>query len=107
MKTAVGAVIATVAASTCCLGPVVAAAIGAGTLGAASARFEPYRPWFLGLAVILMGAAFVTTYGREPATCADGRCVPSSRRTARVVLWVAAVLVALLAAFPYYVTWFV
>ena len=106
MKSAVGAVVAAFAASTCCLGPVVAAAFGAGTLGAASARFEPYRPWLLGAAVILIGAAFVTTYRREP-TCANEACAPAPRCKARVVFWVAAVLVGLLAAFPYDVKWLV
>ncbi len=107
MKAVVGSVAAAVAASVCCIGPVVAATIGAGALGAASTRFEPYRPWFLGLTVILLGTAFVTTYRREPATCADGSCAPSSRRTAKIVLWVAVVLVGLLATFPYYAKWLV
>jgi len=102
MKAVVGSVVAAVAASVCCVGPVVAAAIGAGALGAASRWFEPYRPWLLGLTAILLGMAFVTTYRREPATCADGSCAPSSRRTAKVVLWMAVVVVGLLAAFPYY-----
>jgi len=107
MKAVVGSVVAAVAASVCCIGPVVAAAIGAGAIGAASAWFEPYRPWFLGLTAILLGAAFVTTYRRQPAACADGSCAPSSRRTAKIVLWLAAVLVGLLAAFPYYAKWLV
>ena len=107
MKAVVGSVVAAVAASVCCIGPVVAAAIGAGALGAASTRLEPYRPWFLGLTAILLGTAFVTTYGGRPATCADGSCAPSSRRTAKIVLWVAVVVVGLLAAFPYYSKWLV
>ena len=49
---------------------------------------------------------FVSAYRREPA-CADDACAPPSRRTARIVLWVAVVLVGLLAAFPYYMKWFV
>lgn len=107
MKMVVGSVIAAGAASVCCIGPVVAAAIGAGALGAASTQLEPYRPWLLGLTVLLLGLAFATTYRREPAPCADGSCAPSSRRTAKIVLWVAVALVGLLAAFPYYVAWFV
>ena len=107
MKAVVGSVVAAVAASACCLGPVVLSVIGAGALGAASRWFEPYRPWFLGATAILLGMAFMTTYRREPATCTDGSCAPSSRRTAKVVLWVAAVLVGLLAAFPYYVEWLI
>ncbi|MBI4521498.1 MAG: hypothetical protein HY701_11730 [Gemmatimonadetes bacterium] len=73
--------------------------------GAASTRLEPYRPWFLGLTAMLLGAAFVGTYRRQPAACADGSCAPASRRTARIVLWIAAVVVAVIATFPSWVTW--
>lgn len=107
MKLIVGSVVTAVAASICCMGPVVAAALGAGALGAASIKLEPYRPWFLGLTVILVGAAFATTYRRPGAECADGSCAPSSRRTAKIVLWVTVALVGLVAAFPYYIEWFV
>ena len=47
--------------------------IGAGALGAASTQFEPYRPWFLGLTVILLGAAFTTTNRRVPTTARGPR----------------------------------
>jgi len=107
MKALVGSVVAAVAAAVCCAGPVVAAVLGVGAIGAASRWFEPYQPWFLGLTVILLGLAFVSTYRRQPAACADGSCAPSSRRTAKIVLWVVAVVVGLLAAFPYYVEWLI
>jgi len=105
MKAVVGAVAAAVAASACCLGPVLFATIGAGALGAASLRLEPYRPWFLALTATLLGVAFVTTYRRKPDACADGTCAPSARRATKTLLWVAAALVALLATFPYYSKW--
>jgi len=106
MKAAVASVVAATAASVCCIGPVVAAVLGAGALGAASTRFEPYRPWFLGLTLILLGVGFASTYRREPE-CADGTCPPASQRTAKIVLWISVVLVGLVAAFPYYMKWFV
>jgi mercuric ion transport protein len=106
VKTAVASVVAAAAASACCIGPVVAAVLGAGALGAASTRLEPYRPWLLGGTVVLLGVGFVSAYRRE-AKCADDTCEPASRRSARIVLWIAAVVVALLAAFPYYMKWFV
>ena len=106
MKAVVASVVVAAAASVCCIGPVVAAVLGAGALGAASTRFEPYRPWFLGLTMILLGVGFVSAYRLEPE-CADGTCTPSSRRTAKIVLWTAVVLVILLATFPYYMKWLV
>lgn len=107
MKMIAASVVAAVGASVCCMGPVVAAVVGVGALGAASARLEPYRPWLLGLSVILLGAGFATTYRRERAACASGSCAPASRRTAKVVLWIAVLVVGLAAAFPYYVAWFI
>lgn len=107
MKATVASVVAALAASMCCIGPVVAALFGAGAIGAAGLWLEPYRAWLLGLTMLLLAAAFVQTYRREPAACADPACAPSSRRTARIVLWVAVVLVGLLVLFPYYMAWFV
>ena len=106
MKAVAGSVIAAAAASVCCIGPVVAAVFGAGALGAASLRVEPYRPWFLGVTTVLLGVGFASAYRREPE-CVDGTCTPSSRRTARLVLWIAVVVVILLATFPYYMKWLV
>lgn len=107
MKTAVGAAIAAFAASACCIGPVALVALGAGGFAAGSTRLEPYRPWLLGLTAVLLGAASVMTYRPRRADCADGTCAPTACRNAKVVLWLAVALVILLAAFPYYVQWFV
>ena len=106
MKAVVASVVAAAAASVCCIGPVVAAVLGVGALGAVSTRFEPYRPWLLGLTMIMLGVGFVSAYHREPE-CEDGSCTPSSRRTAKIALWIAVVLVILLATFPYYMKWLV
>lgn len=107
MKAVVGSVVAAAAASACCLGPVVFSFLGAGALGAASTRLEPYRPWFLALTAVLLGMGFIAAYRRQPAACSDGSCAPSSRRTARIMLWLAIVFVGLLATFPYYVKWLI
>src|SRR5260370_2556736 len=56
MKAVVGSVVAGVVASACWLGPVLFATLGAGALGAASIRLEPYRHWFIGLTAWLLGA---------------------------------------------------
>lgn len=108
MKIVLGSIVTAVAASACCLGPVVFSALGAGALGAAAVRFEPYRPVFLALTGALLIAAFYTTYrSREDEVCADGTCRPASRRAARVVVWIAALIVLLLVTFPYYVEYLV
>jgi len=109
MKTVIGSVVAAVAASACCLGPVVFSVLGAGALGAAATQLEPYRPVFLGVTFVLLGAAYYVTYRPRAADACgpDGTCAPSSRRAAKILLGIATVIVVLLAAFPYYVGWFV
>ena len=101
--------IAAVAASACCIGPVVLSLAGAGALGAAAVRLEPVRPYFLALTGVLLAAGFYVTYRRPSlADCGpDSTCAPGTNRTAKMLLWVAALIVALLVTFPYYVNWFI
>ncbi|MGH2437966.1 MAG: mercuric transporter MerT family protein, partial [bacterium] len=105
MKTVVGSIIAAIGASACCLGPPVFSLIGAGALGAASARVEPLRPVFLGLTGVLLVAGFVLTYRRRPVeSCGPGEpCPPARGRAAKLFLWIATVIVILLVTFPYVV----
>lgn len=106
MKTAIGSVVAAVAASACCLGPVLLTAVGAGALGAAATKLAPHRPFLLGLTTVLLGVGFYATYRPVPDTCApDETCRPSPTRAAKVALWVATALVIIIATFPYYVNW--
>lgn len=106
MKVVLGTIGAAVAASACCLGPVVFSALGAGALGAAAVGLEPYRPIFLVLTAALLGGAFYTAY-RPREACADGVCHPRSTRAARTVVWIVAILVLLLVTFPYYIEYLV
>jgi mercuric ion transport protein len=108
VKTLIGSVIAAAAASICCLGPIVLSVAGAGALGAAATGLEPLRPILLAASMTLLGLAFHFTYRSANAGCeADGTCAPSSRRATKMTLWVATLIIVLLAAFPYYVEWFV
>jgi mercuric ion transport protein len=108
MKTAVVGVGAALAASACCIGPVVFTLLGAGALSAASLKLVPYRPWLIGATAMIIGVGFYSAYRPLRADCsADGACTPQSRRTARVVIWMAAIAAVVLVTFPYYIGWFV
>lgn len=109
MKTVLGSILAAGGASACCIGPVLLSVAGAGALGAAAVKLEPFRPLFLAFTAVLLGAAFYTTYWRaNTAACRpDGSCPPASNRKAKIVLWIAAALVILLVTFPYYVNWII
>ncbi len=100
-----GAVLSALAASICCVGPLVLVALGAGGAWASRlAVLEPYRPLFIGVTLALLGLSFYRAYGKPRASCAaDGACaVPKSQRVTRAVLWVVTALVVALLAFPYF-----
>lgn len=94
---------AAIAASLCCIGPLVAVVLGLGTFGAAAA-FEKFRPYSLGLTGLLLAGAWHLAYrSRKTGACADGACPPKSpARYSKAMLWFATGLVGLFAAFPYY-----
>jgi mercuric ion transport protein len=104
MKTAGASVVAALAASACCIGPVVFSLMGAGALSVASTKMEPYRPWFLAATALMLGGAFYAAYRPLPVDVCDAeRCAPRSRTMARFLVWIAAIVAALLIAFPYYI----
>ncbi len=107
-----GALLAAFLASLCCLGPVLLAALGvgvgatgflAGTADALKALL-PYRPYFIGLTVVLLGVAFYQVYRKPNSACAPGiACVAASGpRKAPVVLWVIAAMALVLILAPYW-----
>ena len=109
MKTAAASVMTALAASACCIGPVVFSLMGAGALSVASTKLEPYRPWFLAATVVMLAGAFCAAYGpMATGECDDaGSCTPQSRRTARILVWIVALVTAILVAFPYYIGFFI
>lgn len=98
-----GALASALAASVCCLGPLAFALMGLGG-GALLLKFEPYRPYLLGVTAVFLGAAFLLAYRRPTGDCAsDGTCPPASgRRGQRIAVWIVALIVVLAATFPYY-----
>src|SRR2546426_12645601 len=87
-----GAILSAVAASICCIGPLVLLALGVGGAWASSLRvLEPFRPVFIVLTLGFLGFAFYRAY-RTPAgaACAtDGSCaVPRAVRASRIALWI-------------------
>ncbi len=99
-----GAVIAAFAASLCCVGPALFAALGLGAFGAAAA-FEAARPWLLGAAIIALGFGFYRAYGRKQTACAPGDACATKpvSRAGRVGLWLASALALAFALSPYYI----
>jgi copper chaperone CopZ len=98
----VGGVVTAIVASLCCIGPVVVALIGVGSIGAFSA-FEAYRPYLVGITVAILGLAFYLTYRKREVKCEDGSCtVESAGKWNKVSVWGATVIAAVALAFPYF-----
>lgn len=97
---AIAAVVTAALASVCCIGPLVLAALGLGSLGAA-AGLTRYRPLFLVLTAIILAVGFYLAYRKRSVACADGTCeYRSGSRAMKAGLWVVTVAAAALATFP-------
>lgn len=93
-----GAIVAALAASSCCIGPLILAALGIGGAGAFTFLAGYRYPILLG-AGVLLGAGFYRTY-RTPRSDACGCEKPRTKRSARVALWLGTAFTVLLAVAP-------
>ncbi|OUM00682.1 mercuric ion transporter MerT [Variovorax sp. JS1663] len=95
--------LAALLASTCCLGPLVLVTLGASGawIGNLSA-LEPYRPLFLGAALVALFFAYRRIF-RPVQDCKPGEvcAVPQVRRAYQLVFWIVAALIVVALAFPY------
>lgn len=112
LLTSLGAVAAAFLASLCCAGPILFVTLGVGA-GLAS-RFEPLRPIFTALTLVLLAVGFYTVYGRKPAAAAapsstgDHCTLPTHhRRLDRAVFWGATIIALLVLTFPRWSLFFV
>jgi copper chaperone CopZ len=97
----VGGIITAIIASLCCIGPVLVALVGIGSVGA-FAIFETYRPYLIGATVLLLLGAFYLVYRKYKVHCEDGTCkIQDAGRWNKVGVWCATLLAAMAIAFPY------
>lgn len=100
----IGAVLAAIGASLCCVAPLVLLSIGVGGawVGSLSA-LAPYRPIFIVATLALLGFTGWRLYRRED-DCAPGEvCVnPAVKRRQRLIFWLVALPLLALLAFPWY-----
>jgi copper chaperone CopZ len=100
-----GAVVAALAASSCCIGPLIMAALGLGGAGAFAA-LGAYRPYILAVTAVLLAGGFYLTYRMPRAAPPEGDacgCEKPNRkagRAAKIGLWIATGVVVLSAAAP-------
>ncbi len=100
--------LAALLASTCCLGPLVLVALGfSGAWIANLTAVEPYRPLFIGAALVAMFFAWRRIY-RPAQDCKPGEvcAIPQVRRAYRFIFWVVAALVLVALGFPFIAPFF-
>ena len=104
----IGAVLAALGASACCVGPFLFLSLGIGGVWMSSlTAMEPVRPFFIILTLIFMALGYrklylTTTYCEEGANCA----VSDRQRKQRLIFWLAFAFILLLLAFPWLMAFF-
>ena len=100
--------LAAILASTCCLGPLVLITLGfSGAWIANLTVLEPYRPLFIGAALVALFFAWRRIW-RPGVTCHPGEAcaLPQVKTAYKTLVWLVAALVAIALGFPYIAPWF-
>ena len=95
--------LAAILASTCCLGPLILVALGiSGAWIGNLTALEPYRPFFIGAALLALFFAWRRIF-RPPNACNPGEvcALPQVRTTYKIIFWIVVMLVLIALAFPY------
>jgi mercuric ion transport protein len=98
-------IIAAIGASLCCITPVLAIVAGIGGVASAFSWLNPFRPFFIGLTILVLGFAWYQKFkpNKEEMACdcedeKDKKPFFQSRK----FLGIATLLAVLLISFPYY-----
>ena len=95
--------LAAVLASICCLGPLVLVSIGiSGAWIGNLTVFEPYRPIFIGAALVALFFAYRGIFRPAHACKPEEVCaVPQVKTAQKIIFVIVAVLIGIALAFPY------
>ena len=98
---AAGGILGALAASSCCILPLVLFSLGiSGAWIANLTALAPYKPYFAASTIALLGYGYYVVYVRPKQACADGLCArPLPNRLVKSSLWIATVLVMAALAF--------
>lgn len=90
-------------ASACCAGPFILLMLGvSGSWIANLGALEPFRPFFIVLAVLLLGFAYRKIYTR-PSCDDDAVCATEQgKHSQKLIFWITTAIIALSIAFPWY-----
>ena len=100
---AAGGILGALAASVCCILPLVLFSLGiSGAWISNFTALAPYKPYFAAATLALLGYGYYLVYVKPKQACADGSCArPLPNRLVKSSLWIATVLVVVALAFDY------
>jgi mercuric ion transport protein len=98
---AAGSILGALAASSCCIIPLVLFSVGiSGAWIANLTALAPFKPYFAAGTLALLGYGYYLVYVAPKRACADGSCArPLPSRFVKLSLWIATVLVMAALAF--------
>jgi len=102
---ATGGVLGALLASSCCIVPLVLISLGvSGAWIGSLTALDPYKPVFIGIAVLFLAGGFWQVYFKKPEPCDDGTiCArPETSRMTKAALWIATILVLLALTIDYW-----
>ena len=94
--------VAALAASSCCIPPVIAALAGVGGIAGSLSWLEPFRPYLIGIAVLAIGYAWYNHYQRQKSNdCCAIDAKPKWYQTKGFLVGIT-LFAGVSIAFPYY-----
>ena len=100
---AAGGILGALAASSCCILPLVLFSLGiSGAWISNLTALAPYKPFFAAGTLGLLGYGFYLVYLKPKQVCADGSCArPLPNGVVKLSLWIAMALVVVALAFDW------
>lgn len=92
-----------IAASLCCITPVLVLIVGTGGLASTFSWLEPFRPYFIGLTILVLGLAWYQKL--KPEKTVDCHCETETKPKfihSKMFLGIVTVFTVIIVLFPYY-----
>jgi len=105
----IGGIMAAIGAGLCCAGPFVLVLLGiSGSWIGNLSLFEPYRPFFIFVVLVLFSWAGWKVYRPIENCDQDTACaIPAARKRHQIIFWIAALLSLVLVTSNVWIIWFV
>ena len=103
-----GGITAGIAASLCCVGPLVVLMLGMGGAWVSNlTALEPYRPLFILFSLVALFYAYRSIFSKDD--CEEGKvcAVPPVRSSYKLMFWLVTAIVVISVAAPYLIPLFV